>query len=238
MGSFIFLCNMRDKFTIQDWAVEDRPREKFLERGPESLSDAELLAILIRAGNRDENAIELARRVLRGAENSLKNLNGFTFEDLKRFRGIGIGKALSIMAAFELGKRCQMESTPAMPQVYSSVTAAAIVIPLLKDLHHEECWVLYLNKSNKLLGKERISKGGLDTTVVDVRIIIKKALQKNACHLILVHNHPSGNRYAGDADKIQTNKLQKAAQMCDIKLVDHIIVAGENYFSFADEGLL
>lgn len=238
MGSFIFLYNMRDKFTIQDWAVEERPREKFLERGPDSLSDAELLAILIRAGNKDENAIDLARKVLRGAGNSLQNLRKFRFEDLKGFRGIGIGKALSIMAAFELGKRCQMENTPSMKQVYTSDIAASIVVPLLKDLMHEECWVLYLNKSNKLIGKERVSVGGLDTTVVDVRIIIKKAIQKNACHIILVHNHPSGNRLAGEADKIQTSKLQKAAQMCDIKLIDHIIVAGEEYFSFADEGLL
>lgn len=229
---------MRDKFTIQDWAAEDRPREKFLERGAESLGDAELLAILIRAGNRNENAIDLARKVLRGADNSLQNLRKFKFDDFKKFKGIGIGKALSIMAAFELGRRCQMEKAQPLRQIYTSSVAASIVVPMLKDLLHEECWVLYLNKSNRLIGKERVSVGGMDTTVMDIRIIIRNALQRNACHLILVHNHPSGNRLAGEADKIQTSKLQKAAQMCDITLIDHIIVAGDNYFSFADEGLL
>ncbi len=229
---------MRDKFTIQDWAAEDRPREKFLERGAESLGDAELLAILIRAGSRNENAIDLARKVLKGADNSLQNLRKFKFDDLRKFKGIGIGKALSIMAAFELGRRCQMEKTQPLRQIYTSSVAASIVVPMLKDLLHEECWVLYLNKSNRLIGKERVSVGGMDTTVMDIRIIIRNALQRNACHLILVHNHPSGNRLAGEADKIQTSKLQKAAQMCDITLIDHIIVAGDNYFSFADEGLL
>lgn len=229
---------MRDKFTIQDWAAEDRPREKFLERGAESLTDAELLAILIRAGSKNENAIDLARKVLRGAENSLQNLGKFKYDDLKKFKGIGIGKALSIMAAFEIGRRCRIESTPPMKQIYTSAVAASLVVPLLKDLLHEECWVLYLNKSNRLIGKERISIGGMDTTVVDIRIIVKNALQRNACHLILVHNHPSGNRNAGEADKIQTDKLKRAARMCDIDLIDHIIVAGEGYFSFADEGLL
>ena len=228
----------RDRFTIQDWAAEERPREKFLARGAESLSDAELLAILIRAGNKDENAIDLARKVLRGAENSLQNLSRFSYDNLNKFKGIGVGKALSIMAAFELGKRCRIEEAPSFKQIYTSAVAASIVVPMLKNLPHEECWVLYLNKSNKLLGKERISVGGLDTTVVDIRIILKNAISKNACHIILVHNHPSGNPMAGEADKIQTAKLKKGARMCDIELIDHIIVAGEKYFSFADEGIL
>ncbi len=229
---------MRDRFTIVDWAKEERPREKFLTRGAESLSDAELLAILIRAGNKDENAIDLARKILVGAGNSLKNLSRFTFDDLNKFRGIGAGKALSIMAAFELAKRSQIERATPMSQIYSSSVAAENVLPLLKDLQHEECWVLYLNKSNKLLGRERVFIGGFDSTVVDIRIILRNALARNACHIILVHNHPSGNRQAGEADKAQTAKLKNAARMCDIELIDHLIVAGENYFSFADEGLL
>ncbi len=229
---------MRDRFTIVDWAKEERPREKFLARGAESLSDAELLAILIRAGNRDENAIDLARKILRGAGNSLKNLSRFSFEDLRKFKGIGVGKALSIMASFELARRGQIENAAPLNQIYSSSVAAENVIPMLKDLQHEECWVLYLNKSNRLLGRERVFVGGFDSTVVDIRIILRNALARNACHIILAHNHPSGNRYAGEADKIQTAKLKKAAQMCEIELLDHLIVAGENYFSFADEGLL
>ena len=229
---------MRDRFTIVDWAKEERPREKFLARGAESLSDAELLAILIRAGNRDENAIDLARKILRGAGNSLKNLSRFSFEDLRKFKGIGVGKALSIMASFELARRGQIETAAPLNQIYSSSVAAENVIPMLKDLQHEECWVLYLNKSNRLLGRERVFVGGFDSTVVDIRIILRNALARNACHIILAHNHPSGNRYAGEADKIQTAKLKKAAQMCEIELLDHLIVAGENYFSFADEGLL
>ena len=229
---------MRDRFTIVDWAKEERPREKFLARGAESLSDAELLAILIRAGNRDENAIDLARKILRGAGNSLKSLSRFSFEDLRKFKGIGVGKALSIMASFELARRGQIENAAPLNQIYSSSVAAENVIPVLKDLQHEECWVLYLNKSNRLLGRERVFVGGFDSTVVDIRIILRNALARNACHIILAHNHPSGNRYAGEADKIQTAKLKKAAQMCEIELLDHLIVAGENYFSFADEGLL
>ena len=229
---------MRDRFTIVDWAKEERPREKFLARGAESLSDAELLAILIRAGNRDENAIDLARKILRGAGNSLKSLSRFSFEDLRKFKGIGVGKALSIMASFELARRGQIENAAPLNQIYSSSVAAENVIPMLKDLQHEECWVLYLNKSNRLLGRERVFVGGFDSTVVDIRIILRNALARNACHIILAHNHPSGNRYAGEADKIQTAKLKKAAQMCEIELLDHLIVAGENYFSFADEGLL
>lgn len=229
---------MRDRFTIVDWAKDERPREKFLARGAESLSDAELLAILIRAGNRDENAIDLARKILRGAGNSLKSLSRFSFEDLRKFKGIGVGKALSIMASFELARRGQIENAAPLNQIYSSSVAAENVIPMLKDLQHEECWVLYLNKSNRLLGRERVFVGGFDSTVVDIRIILRNALARNACHIILAHNHPSGNRYAGEADKIQTAKLKKAAQMCEIELLDHLIVAGENYFSFADEGLL
>ncbi|MBE6224717.1 MAG: DNA repair protein RadC [Bacteroidales bacterium] len=229
---------MRDRFTIMDWARDERPREKFLARGAGSLSDAELLAILIRAGNKDENAIDLARKILRGAGNSLKNLGRFSFEDLKKFKGIGIGKALSIMAAFELARRGQVENATPLSQIYSSSAAAENVVPMLKDLQHEECWVLYLNKSNKLLGRERVFIGGFDSTVVDIRIILRNALARNACHIILVHNHPSGNKMAGEADKIQTEKLKKAAKMCDIELIDHLIVAGGNYFSFADEGLL
>ncbi|MBR5498383.1 MAG: DNA repair protein RadC [Clostridia bacterium] len=230
--------HMRERFTIQDWAADERPREKFIERGAGSLSDAELLAILIRAGNKDENAIDLSRKILREAGNSLHNLKKFTYDDLKKFRGVGPGKALSILAAFELARRCEISSAPQFKQIYSSNMAAAIVVPMLRDLPYEECWVLFLNKSNRLIGKQRVSTGGLDTTSVDIRVVIKMALARNSCHIILVHNHPSGNKSAGEADKAMTAKLRKGAQMCDIELIDHLIVAGDDYFSFADEGLL
>lgn len=229
---------MCGRYTITEWALSERPREKFIERGAESLTDSELLAILIRAGNREENAIELARKVLAGADNSLANLRRFTYADYSRFKGIGAGKALSIMAAFELGRRCQMEQPQFYPGIHSSEMAASILIPMLRDLGHEECWILMLNKANKLIGKERISKGGLDTTVVDIRLIIKSCIEKSSCHIVLAHNHPSGSCKPGASDKAMTEKLKKGAMMCDIELVDHIIVAGNEYFSFADEGLL
>ena len=229
---------MRERYTIQDWATDERPREKFIERGAESLSNAELLAILIRAGNKDENAIDLGRKILREAGNSLHTLKRFTYDDLKKFRGVGPGKALSIMAAFELARRCEISSAPQFKQIYSSSTAAATVVPMLKDLPYEECWVLLLNKGYRLIGKQRISTGGIDSTAVDIRVVIKQALARNACNIILAHNHPSGSRIAGETDKLLTEKLRKAAKMCDIELLDHLIVAGDEYFSFADEGLL
>ncbi len=238
MGSFIFFMLMGERLTIQDWVPEERPREKFLEKGAQSLSDAELLAILIRSGNREENAIDLARKILNGADNNLLVLRKFSFEDFRKFKGIGAGKALSIMAAFELAGRCVQQMAPVKVRVCSSEIAANVVVPILRDLLHEECWVLYLNKGEQLMGKERVSSGGMDATVVDVRVIIKRAIERNSCHIILAHNHPSGSRYPGEQDKIMTKKLQQAARMCDIQLLDHLIVAGEEYFSFADEGLL
>ena len=229
---------MRDRLTIQDWAQSERPREKFLERGARSLSDAELLAILIRSGNRNENAIELARKILLGADNNLLVLRKFSFDDFKKFNGIGAGKALSIMAAFELAGRCELEMAPVMARIHSSEMAANTIVPLLRDLRHEECWVLYLNNADQLLGKERVSSGGMDSTVVDVRVIIKNAIERGSPHIILAHNHPSGSVRPGKMDQAMTKKLAEAARLCDIQLVDHLVVAGNSYFSFADEGLL
>ena len=229
---------MSERFTIQDWAPVERPREKFLEKGAESLSDAELLAILIRSGNRNENAIDLARKILSAAENNLQTLRKFSYKDYRKFKGIGAGKALSIMAAFELAARCEQQMAPVMARIHSSQMAASTVVPILRDLGHEECWVLYLNKGNRLLGKERISSGGLDATVVDTRLIIKSAIERGSCQMILAHNHPSGSCKPGANDKIVTEKLAKAASLCDIALIDHLVIGGGDYFSFADEGLL
>lgn len=229
---------MIQNLSIPKWEEEDRPREKFMARGGSALSNAELLAILLRSGSQHENAIDLARKILSGADNNLRILSKFSLEDLQKFHGIGTGKALSILACFELCKRMALEPSSAPPQIYSSESAAHTVAPLLKDIAHEECWVLYLNRGNKLIGKERITSGGINATVVDVKLIIKKAIARLASAIILVHNHPSGNRMPGEQDRQQTAKLKKAVQMCEIDLLDHIIIAGESYYSFADAGEL
>ncbi len=229
---------MGERLTIQDWEAEERPREKFLSKGGESLSNAELLAILIRTGNRSDNAIELSRKILFKANNSLQELKRFTFYDYSKFNGVGAGKALPIMAAFELATRLEIEQLPEKTVIYSSKHAAETMSPILKDLQHEECWVLFLNTANKLIAKERITSGGVNCTVVDIKIILKSAMAKLASSIILVHNHPSGSRHPGEHDKQQTKRLKKAAESCDIELIDHIIIAGKSYFSFLDEGLL
>lgn len=229
---------MREKLTIQDWTVEERPREKFLISGGENLSNAELLAILMRTGNREDNAIELARKILHKANNNLIELKRFSFDDYKEFKGVGPGKALPIMAAFEISRR--LENTPQLQQteIYSSQHAADAMRPILKDLTHEECWVMYLNTANKLISKERITSGGVSSTIVDIKMILKSAMAKLACSIILVHNHPSGSVRPGEQDCMQTKRLKKAAETCDIALIDHIIIAANKYFSFLDEGML
>lgn len=226
------------QLTIQRWEKEDRPREKFLSKGGDALGNAELLALIIRSGTSSENAVELARKLLHTAGNSLQTLRRFSFNEYKKVKGIGESKALGIMAAFEIAKRCEAEYPEDNRQIYSSKDAADAIAPMLRDLPHEECWVLYLNKSHKLIGRERISIGGISATVVDLRIIIKHAIAKLATGIILVHNHPSGNKCAGEQDKVQTMKLKRATEFCDIELIDHIIIAGNKYFSFIDEGLL
>ena len=236
MGSFLFYTGM--KLTIQEWCSEERPREKFLKKGASSLSNAELLAILLRSGNKEENAIELARRILVKSENLFSGLRRLKFEDYAQFKGVGEGKALSIMAALEIAKRMECEDIPLAAQIYSSQSAAAIIAPILRDLQHEECWVIYLNTANKVIDKEKISSGGTNSTVVDVKLIIKSAMAKLAHAIILVHNHPSGSLRPGEHDKMQTAKLKNAARICDLELLDHIIIGGKGYYSFLDEGLL
>lgn len=229
---------MREKLTIQDWTAEERPREKFLISGGENLSNAELLAILMRTGNREDNAIELARKILHKANNNLLELKRFSFDDYKEFKGVGPGKALPIMVAFEISRR--LENTPQTQQteIYSSQHAADAMRPILKDLTHEECWVMYLNTANKLISKERITSGGVSSTIVDIKMILKSAMAKLASSIILVHNHPSGSVRPGEQDCMQTKRLKKAAETCDIALIDHIIIAANKYFSFLDEGML
>lgn len=228
------------KLTIQQWNKDDMPREKFIHNGPESLSNAELLALLLRSGSKGENAVDLARSILEHADNKISNLKRFTINDLRRFNGIGHTKAISILTTFELLRRAEIELATGdrSPKIYSSKNAAALVQPILKDLPHEECWILYLNRANVLIDKERLSSGGINSTVMDIKIILKKAIYNLCSSIILVHNHPSGNKNPGEQDKIQTERLKNAAATIDIELIDHIIIAGDSYYSFLDEGIL
>ncbi len=226
------------KLNIKEWAVEDRPREKLLLNGSRSLTDAELMAILIGSGNTEETAVELARRILNSSENDLNELGrkGFTF--ITGFKGIGTAKAITIIAALELGKRRKEADVFKRKKITSSKDVADIFIPTLSDLPHEEFWVILLNRANHIIEKQMISRGGLSGTVIDVRLILKSAINNLASSIILCHNHPSGNLEASDADRQITDKLKEAGKLMDIPVLDHIIIGQNSYFSFADEGLL
>lgn len=233
---------MYKKLSIKEWAVEDRPREKMLAKGIRSLSEAELIAILIGSGSLEESAVELSKRVLASANNNLNELGKKTIDDYQKFKGIGPAKAITISAAMELGRR-RKESQPLDKiKVVSSSDAAAIFKPLLSDLSHEEFWILLLNRNNVVIDKFMVSQGGLSGTVIDVRIILQKALKMGlenlACSIILCHNHPSGNLVPSEADKEITRKIKEAGKHMDISVLDHIIIGNESYFSFADEGLI
>lgn len=229
---------MYKKLSIKDWAVEDRPREKLLLKGTRSLSDVELLAILIGSGNISESAVELSRRILASVDNSLNELSKNQVADLLKFRGIGKAKAVSIIAALELGRRRKEQSIDNKIIIRQSRDAADYFRPLLEDLNHEEFWVLLVNRSNVVIDKMMVSQGGLAGTVADVRLILKIAIEKLASALILCHNHPSGNVQASEADRSITKKVTDAAALMDIIVLDHVIIAQNEYLSFADEGML
>jgi len=229
---------MYKKPSIKEWAVEDRPREKMLVKGTRSLSEAELIAILIGSGSLDESAVELSRRVLASVGNNLNELGKKTIGDLKKFKGIGEVKAITIMAALELGRRRKETEPDEKPKVVTSADAASIFKPILSDLSHEEFWVLLLNRNNLVIDKMLVSQGGLSGTIIDVRVILKMALDKLACSIILCHNHPSGNLIPSEADKDITKKIQEAGKHMDIPVLDHLIIGNDAYFSFADEGLI
>lgn len=224
--------------TILEWKDEDRPREKFINYGASCLTNAELMAILLGSGSRNENVVDLSRRILADADNSLSTLRKYSMADLQKFKGIGKSKALTILALFELFRRMESEKMPKRAVIYSSKEAAEIMQPVLKDKSREECWVLYLNVGNRLISKECVTSGGISSTIIDMRLIIKRAFEQLATSIILVHNHPSGNVNPSAQDSVQTNRLKDAVKCCDIKLLDHIIVAGDDYFSYADEGLI
>jgi DNA repair protein RadC len=229
---------MYKKLSIKEWAVEDRPREKLQLKGVRSLSDAELLAILIGSGNLEESAVEVSRKILASVNNNLNELGKKTINDLKKFKGIGEVKAITIMAALELGRRRKESEPEERAKVTTSADAARIFSPLLNDLPHEEFWVLLLNRNNLVIDKFMVSQGGLTGTIIDIRIILKTALEKLACSLILCHNHPSGNLIPSQADKDITTKLREAGKFMDLPVLDHIIIGNSSFFSFADEGLI
>lgn len=226
------------KLTIKSWSLQDRPREKLLDKGSGLLSDAELLAILIGSGSPQESAVSLSQRILNTVDNNLNELSKLPIEKLLQFKGIGTAKAISIVTALELGKRRQYEPTVLRVKIQSSKDVFTLMQPLIGQLAHEEFWVLFLNNSNTILGRYQISKGGITSTVVDIRLLCKKALDLMAVGIILCHNHPSENVQPSAADISLTQKIKNAAQTLDIKLLDHLIVSQSTYFSFADEAIL
>lgn len=226
------------KLNIREWAVEDRPREKMLSRGPRSLSDAELIAILIGSGSAGESAVELSRRILHSVSNDLDDLGRKNSEYLTRFKGIGEAKAINILAAMELGRRRREHLRPEKAGITGSNDAAALLTPLLGDLDHEEFWIILLNRSNKIIDKFMASKGGITGTVIDVRTIMKEAVEKSATSMILGHNHPSGNLSPSDADLQITQKIKEAGKIMEIQVLDHLIITQKNYYSFADNGII
>ncbi len=223
---------------IPQWAEDDRPREKFLLKGKAALSDAELLAILLGSGSRNESAVQLAQRILSHSQHNLNELGKRTVVQLMEFKGIGEAKAITIAAALELGRRRRLEEVQERYKISSSKSVFEVMQPLIGELPHEEFWVLFLNNSNKILHKELMSKGGMTGTVVDIRLIFKSALEYKATSLILTHNHPSGKLQASDADKEITQRLKLAGQQLDILVLDHVIITETGYLSFADEGIL
>jgi DNA repair protein RadC len=228
---------LEQNFSIKHWAEDDKPREKLMLKGKAALSDAELVAILIGSGSRNESAVDLSKRILASADNNLNALGKLSLKQLMEFKGIGEAKAISITAALELGRRRRAEETLELKKITSSKAVFDIMQPIIGELPHEEFWVLYLNNSNKVLYKSQLSKGGITGTVVDVRLIFKTALEHNATSIILTHNHPSGKLQASDADVAITRKLKLAGEQLDIKVLDHIIITETGYYSFQDEGI-
>lgn len=226
------------KLSIKEWALEDRPREKLLYRGIASLSDPELIAILISSGNAEETAVGLSRRILDSVKNNLNELGKMGVEDLKRFKGIGEAKAITIIAAMELGRRRNQSSALELEKITCSRDVANYLRPVMGDLPHEEFWVLFMNRQNKILDKVMLSKGGMTGTVIDVRLVLRQALEKRATSLIFSHNHPSGNLEPSEADRKITHQLKEAAAVMEIPLLDHLIITQAGYYSFADEGIL
>lgn len=223
-----------ENFPIRYWAEDDRPREKLALKGKSVLSDAELLAILIGSGSRNESAVELCKRILGSVDNNLNLLSKLSIQQLCEFKGIGEAKAISIIAALEMGRRRKNENVLEPDRITCTRDAFNIMQPLIGELAHEEFWVLYLNNNMKVVHKSQLSKGGITGTVVDMRLVFKLAFEKNATSIILAHNHPSGSLKPSAADFEVTKKIIFAAQTLDIAVVDHLIITEYDYYSFKD----
>ena len=222
---------------INLWAEDDRPREKLQLKGKSALSDSELLAILIGSGSRNESAVQLCQRILASSNNNLNQLSKLSINQLTQFKGIGEAKAITIVAALELGRRRRLEDATELPKITSSKKVFEIMQPIIGELPHEEFWVLYLNNSNKVIFKSQISKGGITGTVVDTRMIFETAFEHYATSIIISHNHPSGKLQASESDLRLTKKLKVAGQTLDVQVLDHVIITEFAYLSFRDDGI-
>jgi DNA repair protein RadC len=223
---------------IQSWAEEDRPREKLMLKGKAALSDAELIAILVNSGTTDLTAVDVAKIILKSVGNNLNELARLSVKDLSKFRGIGEARAIAIVAALELGRRRREQALPERSRITCSRDAWEVMRPHLLDKAHEEFWILLLNRANEVLRPVQVSAGGVSGTVADSKLIFKHAIEHLASGMILLHNHPSGNRTPSQADKDLTRKLRDAGRLLEIPILDHLIFTDGGYFSFADEGIL
>ncbi len=224
--------------SIKNWSDDDKPREKLVQKGKGVLSDAELIAILIGSGSRNESAVQLSKRILASVSNNLNALGKLSIKQFMEFKGIGEAKAVTIAAALEIGRRRRGEDAQKITKIESSQNVFELLHPIMGELHHEEFWIIFLNNSNKVLHQAQLSKGGITGTLVDVRLVLKQALELGAVALVLAHNHPSGTLRPSKADRQITQKLIRAAEALDIKVLDHLIITQKEYFSFADEGFL
>ncbi len=225
-----------DNGSIKDWAVNERPREKMMERGEQALTDAELLAILIGSGTQKKSAVQLMKEVMDACDNRLSLLSKMTLEELMSFNGIGEAKALTIKAAAEIGRRRALEKANDIDQITTAEDVYNMMHPLMRDLSHEEFWVLLLNNNARVIKRVKLSSGGLTQTAVDIRMILKEALIVEATNLVVCHNHPSGYIYPSREDENITKKIMSASETMNIRLIDHVIVTDGQYYSFADNG--
>jgi DNA repair protein RadC len=219
---------------LKNWSADDKPREKFLLKGPAALSDAELIALLLCFGTQEYPVLEVAKRLMITANHNLKTLKRLPLQQLKQIQGVGTAKAISILAAFELGQRAAYDEILKEQPIVKSQAVYNLMAPIMKNLEHEQFWILALNGANKLVAKQKISQGGINTTVADPKIIFKFALENLATGIILVHNHPSGTNSPSLEDKLLTNKLKEAGKLLAINVIDHVIIAGDSYYSFTE----
>lgn len=232
------MTDYKQSFGIKSWAEEDRPREKLLDKGRQMLTEAELIAILIGSGNKDETSVELSKRILSSVGNNLNQLGKLNVTELMKFKGIGEAKAISIVAAMELGRRRKESETVKREKIITSKDVYEIMKPSMMDLPHEEFWLLMLNRASAVIKKELISRGGVSGTVVDAKIIFKTAVEQYASSIIICHNHPSGNLRPSDADIRLTKNIKEAGKVMEISLLDHLIITEKGFYSFADEGII